>query len=83
MKMLGHDKIDLLKLDVEGAEYQVIEDIGKTGVEITQLLVEFHTRFFKGEEGIKKRKRAIELLNRTGLKIFHVTSRDEYSFIKK
>ena len=81
MKMLGHDRIDLIKLDIEGCEYEVIEDVVRTDIGIGQILVEFHTRFFNGEEGAEKRAKAIDSLNGKGFRIFHVTSQDEYSFI--
>ena len=43
MKQLGHTHIDLLKLDLWGCEYEVIENIAESGVPIKQLLVEWHT----------------------------------------
>lgn len=42
MGNLGHDRVDLLKLDIEGAEYSVIEDFVTSGVVPRQLCVEFH-----------------------------------------
>jgi FkbM family methyltransferase len=42
MTELGHDRLDLLKLDIEGAEYEVIESLLEDGVEIGVLCVEFH-----------------------------------------
>ncbi|HEY6003537.1 MAG TPA: FkbM family methyltransferase, partial [Anaeromyxobacter sp.] len=32
MKELGHQRIDLLKMDIEGAEYAVLENMLATGV---------------------------------------------------
>lgn len=42
MQEFGHQHIDLLKLDIEGAEYQVIDDMLASGIYPDQLLVEFH-----------------------------------------
>lgn len=82
VKLLGHKRIDVLKMDIEGAEYQVLEGILKTPVEISQVLVEFHDRFFK--DGRSKTINAIELLNAHGYEIFGVSdSLEEVSFIKK
>ena len=42
MRELGHDHIDLLKLDIEGAEYDVIDDLVTCGIRPRVLCVEFH-----------------------------------------
>ncbi len=41
MKDFGHDSIDLLKIDIEGAEHEVIRNILATGIPIETLCVEF------------------------------------------
>jgi len=41
MAMLGHDHVDLLKIDIEGAEHTVIDSILKTETLPDQLCVEF------------------------------------------
>ena len=41
MAELGHHKIDLLKLDIEGAEYQVIRSLLDDGLVIGALCIEF------------------------------------------
>lgn len=38
----NHTHIDLLKIDIEGSEYEVIDDIIRRGLAVKQLLVEFH-----------------------------------------
>jgi hypothetical protein len=79
-KMLGHRRVDIVKLDVEGAEYGVIEDLRQTDLEIGQLLVEFHHRH--PEIGAQRTRHAIELLNEQGFLIFNVSdSGEEYSFL--
>jgi FkbM family methyltransferase len=42
MRELGHDHIDLLKLDIEGAEYPVLESVIDGTVRPRVLCVEFH-----------------------------------------
>lgn len=80
MNMLGHEKVDVLKMDIEGAEYEVIEDLVKSDIQIGQLLVEFHHRF--ENVGVSKTRRAIKSLNEKGFKIFYISpDREEYSFI--
>ena len=84
MAELGHRHIDLLKMDIEGAEYPVIDNLVSHHVEIHQLLVDFHhlDRFTPGMSPART-KDAIQKLNRAGFKAFHITpSGQEYSFIK-
>lgn len=81
MKSLDHEKIDLLKMDIEGSEYEVIDDILKTDIQISQLAIEFHERFFKN--GKEKTIRAIQNLKEKGYEISAVSnSFQEVSFVK-
>lgn len=68
MEKLGHERIDLLKIDVEGAEYEILDSLGNVANLPTQLLVEFHHRF----PGIGKQRTAtsIENLRKLGYRIF-------------
>lgn len=38
----GHERIDLLKIDIEGAEYEVLDDMLARRLPVRQVLVEFH-----------------------------------------
>lgn len=42
MHQHGHDHIDLLKIDIEGAEYDVLEQICTQKLAVKQICVEFH-----------------------------------------
>lgn len=42
MQQLGHDRLEILKLDIEGAEYDVINSILHDNIRIKILCVEFH-----------------------------------------
>lgn len=44
MQELGHDHIDLLKMDIEGAEYAVLEDLEASGIDVCDILLEVHHR---------------------------------------
>jgi FkbM family methyltransferase len=48
MQTFGHTHLDILKIDIEGSEYAVLEHwIQKKWFPMDQLLVEFHQRFFE------------------------------------
>jgi FkbM family methyltransferase len=81
MNHLGHDKIDLLKMDIEGAEYSVLADLLSSGIRVDQLLVEFHHRFPEVE--VDKTKSAIKTLNAAGYRIFSVSpTGEEFGFLR-
>lgn len=80
-KELGHTHIDVLKMDIEGSEYHVIESILASDIKIDQILIELHERFF--EDGKLRNKRLLASFAAHGYKIFAVSdSLEEVSFIK-
>jgi FkbM family methyltransferase len=80
MSDLGHDAIDLLKMDIEGAEYDVLQDILENSIPVRQLCVEFHHRW--PEVGVSRTREAISALRAAGYRIFHISqSGEEYSFV--
>lgn len=80
MKELNHKRIDLLKMDIEGAEYGVISDMKNTQILPKQILIEFHHRF--PGIGIERTMAAIKSLKNQGYKIFSVAPKaEEFSFI--
>lgn len=82
MQDLGHKKIDILKMDIEGAEYDVIEDILSSEIAIDQMVIEFHHRML--ENGVQRTRKIIELLRKSGYYLFAYSfSKEELSFIKK
>lgn len=79
MARLGNKSIDLLKMDIEGAEYEVIESLSRSSIRPKQLLVEFHHRW--PEVGIDRSRKAIKTLKEMGYRCFSVSdSGDEWSF---
>lgn len=80
-EMLAHKRIDVLKMDIEGAEYSVITDITNTSVEIGQILVEFH--HFFSDIGTDETFAAVHQLRKCGYEIFHISpSGHEYGFLR-
>ena len=81
MSELHHQSIDLLKMDIDGTEYEVLKDMLSSGVQVRQLLVEFHHRW--PGIGVHRTKEAIRKLNEAGYRIFHISpSGEEYSFAR-
>ena len=78
----GHKIIDVVKIDIEGSEYEIIDDIINSPCAVNQVLVEFHDRLF--DSGDSKSRRFVEKMNQKGYFIFAVSgSYEEVSFIKK
>lgn len=81
-KKLGSEKIDILKLDIEGAEYEVFESLLSSTLRPKQILVEFHHRF----KGIGKEKtiKAVDSLHAQGYLIADISvSGREICFVHK
>ena len=79
---LNHKKIDLLKIDIEGGEYDVIKTLPQSKITINQILIEFH-HMFKSIP-ISETVDAIATLNNLGFELFNISQRTyEFSFRKK
>ncbi|TDS16267.1 FkbM family methyltransferase [Sphingobacterium paludis] len=77
----GHTKIDVLKMDIEGSEYVVIDSILESGIEVSQLLLETHERFFT--DGKAKGTKFFNTLHQHGYRIFAISDTyQEISLIK-
>ena len=80
MRELGHTRLDVLKIDIEGAEYDVLSDILDAGLSIRQVLVEFHHRM--PGVGVDRTRQAVAKLNAAGYRIAAVAeSGEEMSFV--
>ena len=76
MQRFGHDHIDILKMDIEGAEYDVLGDlIARDYLPFTQLLVEWHWRFL--DNGVEKHKMMLSSLASKGFKVIDSRSRGQ------
>jgi FkbM family methyltransferase len=80
MDELGINKIDLLKMDIEGSEYKVIEDLVASEIRPGQLLVEYH-HFFDSVSNAKTKK-SIALLLANGYALFRIEGYN-YSFVRE
>lgn len=78
----GHTSIDILKMDIEGAEYDVLSSILTSHVRIDQILIEFHHRLM-GTDGLSQTRRALELLKQAGYNLFYRSPRGlEFCFLR-
>lgn len=81
MQELAHDQLDILKMDIEGAEYAVIDNLVSESVRPKQLLLEFHHHAFPSIT-VEQTRQSIDLLRSIGYKLFWVSSIGaEYSFL--
>ncbi len=78
---LGHHHVDVLKMDIEGAEYEVIDDIYGYDIRPTQILVEFHHRF--PNIGVERTRQAMSKLKSMGYCLFSVSpTNEEFCFVR-
>lgn len=80
MNQRGHKRIDLLKMDIEGAEYDVVDHMITEGILPDCILVEFHHL----QLNMHKRTRAsVERLKAVGYRNFWVSDLGaEYGFLR-
>jgi FkbM family methyltransferase len=72
--------VDVVKMDIEGFEYDVIDDILASPVRPRQLLIEFHHTMY--DIGRDKTERAFRQLEAAGYKCFYVSDVGlEYGFV--
>jgi FkbM family methyltransferase len=81
-QMLGHTRLDLLKLDVEGSEFEAVPDILASGLVIDQLLVEIHYHF--RSRSLRAGLDLIKQIKAGGMQCIHVSQRGlEFSFVRR
>jgi FkbM family methyltransferase len=80
MEINGHDSIDLLKIDIEGFEYEVLESCLKEDIPIKQICVEFHDFFSDIPKA--KTKAAIRALQSHGFDLIH-RHRHDHTFLRR
>lgn len=72
MSEFGHDEVHVLKLDIEGAEYPVLDRLDLDTLGVRVLCVEYH---FK-EVGLSGMIRAVRRMQRRGFRVGHINRTD-------
>jgi hypothetical protein len=81
MRLLGHRRLDLIRLDVPGAEADVIRDLVGMDVDVHQLLLRF--REDETPEGRDRIETAVGALGEHGYRVFHISpDRRRFSLIR-
>jgi FkbM family methyltransferase len=80
MEINGHDSIDLLKIDIEGFEYEVLESCLAAQIPIKQICVEFHDFF--PDIPKTKTKNMIRALQLHGFELIH-RHRHDHTFLRR
>ncbi len=76
------DRISILKMDIEGSEFDVFDSLDSEDYIFDQLCIEFHSRFF--ENGEKKKRSVIEKIINEGYVVCAESEElEEYTFVKK
>ena len=70
----GYSSIDLVKLDIEGFEYEVIEDLLENAPPVNQLCIEFH--HFEEHISWRQTARALSLMGEAGFQVVHKAGSD-------
>jgi FkbM family methyltransferase len=82
VQSLGHRRIAVLKLDIEGQEYSVLPEILSHPARVDQLLVEFHHRWDPAQGALRTRA-AIRSILAAGYELFYISPREiEFGFVK-
>jgi FkbM family methyltransferase len=82
MSQFDVKQLDLLKMDIEGFEYGVIDSIMAQACPVKQLLIEFHHGMY-GKK-VSDTEQAIDKIKSRGYKVFHISKNGrEMSFIKE
>jgi len=77
MQKHGHSSIDLLKMDIEGFEYDIVDDILRRSIPVRQICLEFHPWLSRRGRTWK----TIGSLYRAGYRIIY-KHRGDYTFLR-
>ncbi|MEO8150168.1 MAG: FkbM family methyltransferase [Bacteroidia bacterium] len=83
MKDLNHNCVDLVKMEIEGAEYKVIDTILEDKLNVKMILVEFdEVHFKKGLGYLMRIKKSSDKIIKAGYKMVHSTHMYKRTFVR-
>jgi FkbM family methyltransferase len=81
-RMQGHDHVDIVKMDIEGFEYSVLQEMTGAGELPKCLLVEFHHKSYSYDA--EPTKAAFDMLRECGYECFWISNIGrEYGFLRR
>ncbi|GAB3800474.1 hypothetical protein GCM10028819_25860 [Spirosoma humi] len=84
MKTLGHSSVDLVKLEIEGAEYTVIDTILEDKLDVKVILVEFDEVHNSTDKLFHFRiKKSCDKLKKAGYVLVHSTESLKRAFVRE
>ena len=82
MKRLKHTRVDFLKIDIEGAEYEVIENVLKDGIKVGVWGIEFdEVHHPLDNKSIERIEQAVENIREAGYLVVDVDSHYNVTFL--
>jgi FkbM family methyltransferase len=83
MKELGHQQVDLLKIDIEGAEYKVLQSILEDDLDIPVICVEYDECFNPLDNNYRERvQSSVNSLIAKDYRLVYSQGRGNYTFVK-
>lgn len=84
MREFGHDRVDLLKLDIEGAEYRVLDSVLAAGIDVGVICVEFDEAHHPLDGDAPRRiGAALERLQDAGFALVAIDAAGNYTFVRE
>lgn len=81
MKKYGTERIDLCKMDIEGAEFRAVPNFLKEGCFPKQICIELHERYF--DRPLHTLKKFFSVMERYGYQLVYLSrSQEEFTFLK-
>jgi len=82
MKENGHSQIDLLKIDVEGAEHEIIQSIIDDQCKVTIVVVEFDSFAYLTARQLEEIRTSVNSLLRCGYRIDYIEG-SNFTFVRR
>lgn len=84
MNKLGHTTVDVVKLEIEGAEYTVIDTIVEDNLDVKSILVEFDEVHHANDKAFHFRiKKTCDKLKKAGYVLVHSTDSLKRTFLRQ